>query len=906
MKMPKQALAILFGIFAVKISHVIQKNMDVILSSINVDFDCLASMVAAKKLYPRAKMCLMGSTDKGVREFIKEYAYKFNFTKERHIRFDTLKRLIIVDNQAADRLGNFQAIAESGRVAIHIYDHHPHIEDGLDAEVIVLRDVGSTITLLVELLIERGIQITPFEATLFALGVYEDTGNFLHVNTTSDDFKVCAYLLSCGADLKIIHKYLTQHLTLEQVQLLNTLLLNIELHDINGIKVPVATAKIDEYISEIAILAPRICDMKSFDALILLVQMNDKVCAIARSTLESVDVGSVMQAMGGGGHHTAASVTLHHTDLETQYQRLIQALHQHVKPVGLAWQIMSTPVDTVPESWTIARVKQRMLSMHHKYMCVVNTDGELIGIVTRNDLSKAMSQGLGEHYIRTCMTSKVITKPQDTPYYVLQKTMNDEKIGSIPILNNQGKLAGIVTREDLLRIASQITAQHQPSSLPPDFDFDNARILLENRLPKDLYRFLHEMGQAGNVTGMPVYLVGGFVRDLLLKRKNYDIDLVVEGDAMQFAHYFCERYEGSRTNFTQFNTVILSLPNSYIPGGLKVDIATARIEHYDHPAALPVVESSVIKHDLYRRDFTINAIAIQINPQKFGHVFDLFGGRRDLHLGIIRVLHNGSFFDDPTRILRAIRFEQRFGFELDENSQELLKTATKAKILKRVSEQRIRDELINILREEHPHLAIRRMDEFQILVQLNPHIVFNANLVRRFEAIEKTLVWFKMQYPADLIEDWSVFLLGLVADLTPSQGLRFGKKLLWHRHIRDKINELLRHQNDIIKKLDSSSPRANSLIFKTLVNHSKEILLYLFSIGSDEVKHDISKFLSQLRYERIQIKGNELLKMGLAPGPAIGDVLREILYHKLDGLITDYPSELELAKNLISKCESKD
>jgi tRNA nucleotidyltransferase (CCA-adding enzyme) len=220
--------------------------------------------------------------------------------------------------------------------------------------------------------------------------------------------------------------------------------------------------------------------------------------------------------------------------------------------------------------------------------------------------------------------------------------------------------------------------------------------------------------------GVSVYAVGGFVRDILLRVENLDVDIVVEGDGIRFAEEFEKKFHCRIRTHKKFGTAIILFPD-----GLKVDVATARWEVYDSPAALPTVESASIKMDLYRRDFTINTLAIQLNPSAFGEQIDFFGGVKDIKEKVIRVLHNLSFVEDPTRVFRAIRFEQRFGFQIGKHTQHLMKNALKVGFLERLSGGRVFSELILLLQEETPLPALRRMRDFHLFHFLHPTLKFD-------------------------------------------------------------------------------------------------------------------------------------------------------------------------------------
>jgi len=214
---------------------------------------------------------------------------------------------------------------------------------------------------------------------------------------------------------------------------------------------------------------------------------------------------------------------------------------------------------------------------------------------------------------------------------------------------------------------------------------------------------VRSIGRLAQAQGVAAYLVGGPVRDLILEFSNVDLDITVEGNCLRLADSFAAGHRNARvTRYPAFKTATVHLPD-----GCLVDFATARQEIYARKGAYPAVKPSGIKDDLLRRDFTINAMAIAINPDTWGKLMDPFGGRADLRLERLRVLHEKSFLDDPTRILRAARFKARFGFRMEANSLKLLKSAIKIKVLDTIKPQRYLKDFNKILKEPHAKEAIK-------------------------------------------------------------------------------------------------------------------------------------------------------------------------------------------------------
>jgi len=298
-----------------------------------------------------------------------------------------------------------------------------------------------------------------------------------------------------------------------------------------------------------------------------------------------------------------------------------------------------------------------------------------------------------------------------------------------------------------------------------------------NRLPKEFLDLLKLAADIACRHNMPIYLVGGFVRDLILGVENLDSDIVVEGDGIRFAEDFASALKARLIRHRRFGTAtIMAKPH------LKIDIATARKEYYPEPAHLPVVMGGTLRDDLLRRDFSINAMAINIGCHDFGRLIDFYKGKEDLQNKRIRVLHALSFIDDPTRILRAVRFEKRYDFRIEPATLGLLREAAKLKMLERVEPQRVRDELILTLKEKHPVKEIRRLKDLVGFGFIDKRISVTKRALSFLNSMEREIQWFERNYqqrrPIDI---WLVYFLALVDSLSASQVRSICRKFVFRR-----------------------------------------------------------------------------------------------------------------------------
>jgi tRNA nucleotidyltransferase (CCA-adding enzyme) len=309
------------------------QGLTVITSHINADFDAFASMLAAKKLYPDALVVFPGSQEKNLRDFfVKSMAYMYDIVRIRDVNLEDVDRLVLVDTRQASRIGNFAKIIDRSDLEIHIYDHHPRMPDDLDGTVEVVEMTGATITIMTKILREKEIEVTPEEATIMALGLYEDTGSFTFASTTEDDYLAASYLLSKGANLNIVSNMVTREMSPEQVSLLNEMIQGATHHTINGVDVVITSVSSETYVADFALLVHKFRDMEALDVVFALATMENRVYLVGRSRLSEVDVGEIAMAFGGGGHPSAASASLKGQTAIQAKEKLFALLRKYINP----------------------------------------------------------------------------------------------------------------------------------------------------------------------------------------------------------------------------------------------------------------------------------------------------------------------------------------------------------------------------------------------------------------------------------------------------------------------------------------------------------------------------------------------------------------------------------------------
>ena len=870
---------------------------EIITTHMNADFDALASMIAARKLYPQATLVFPGSQEKNLRNFfLHSTSYLFNFTKLKQVDFDRIKRLILVDTRQKSRIGKFAELADRGDVEIHIYDHHHESAEDIRGDLEVIKNVGATTTILTELIQGKNISLSPDEATILCLGIHEDTGSFTFISTTPDDYRAAAWLSEQGANPNLIADMLTRELTAEQIWLLSDLTKSATTHMIHGVEVVVCKVSREEYVGDFAVLVHKFMEMENLGVILALAQMEDKVYLVARSRLDEVNAAEIALAFGGGGHPQAASATIKNKTLIQVEKILLTLLRSRVIPQKQARDVMSSPVIHALPQTTVKEAARIMTQFNINVLLTLDESQTLIGYITRQVVEKAVYFGLGNIPIKEYTSIEFGTVGPDTPLKEIQERIIQEKLRILPVVE-AGKVLGVITRTDLLNIL--VGGPVIPSFLYESRDASryirekNMAAVLKERLPRRVIEILKEFGRVADFMGFNAYLVGGLVRDILLKRDNLDVDIVIEGDGIKFAQEFAAQSEVKVRSHKKFGTVVLVFPD-----GFKVDVATARIEVYDFPAAPPTVEMSSLKMDLYRRDFTINTLAVKLNRRDYGTLIDYFGALKDVREKVLRVLHNLSFVEDPTRVLRAIRFEHRFGFKIGKLTLGLMKNAVAINCFKGLSGRRLFLELKLLLMEPEPIRAIERMDEFGLLQIFSPEIRLTSDLSALFEEIRGVLSWFDHLYLEEPYEPWKVYWHGLTSALEPKALQALGERLqMGDADGRTTIAQRMELDSVLANLFRAKGENTPYELYNLLARYDTETLLFMMAkANSRTLKRQISTYFTRLRGVRISLTGRDLKRMGFQPGPLYRHILDALLEAKLNNQVNTKEDELLFVK----------
>lgn len=887
--------------------------MMLILTHENADFDAVASQLAAHKLYPEGVPLLSWRVNRNVEQFLALYWDAFEFVRPGDWRRQRVNRVLLVDTLALPSVRGVRP----DKVTVQVIDHH-EITDGKHKEWSYHTEpVGAVTTLLVEMLQSAGLSLSANEATLLLLGIHEDTGSLLYDTTTVRDMRAATWLLEQGGQVSVTRRFLDIALSEAQIRLYEQLQEEAEWLRIEGQSILVAAVVAPEgFDDEISAVAHRLRDALVPDGMILLVQLKyNHVQLVARASTDRVDVSVIARELGGGGHSRAAAATIMERQLDDVRQEVLELLPSACKPTARVSQIMSHGVQTIPSTASVSDAANQMQrSGHEGYPVIDEEDGELVGLLTRRTVDRAMSHRLDEMPVSQVMKAgRVVVRPWDS-VEKLQRLMIEEGWGQVPVIqegtgpNGPVDLIGVVTRTDLINLLTM--PEHED-------EFPEINQLLADSLSPDVWSLVLAAGREANEMNMALYFVGGLVRDLLLGVKSKDIDMVVEGDAIGLVRHMRKRYGGDIRSHAQFGTAKwlldegvwrrLRRDNDSADGNIVqgvgkapmvVDFVTARSEFYTQPTALPEVERGSIKLDLHRRDFTINTIAVRLDGAHLGELLDFYGGKRDLDSKLIRVLHSLSFVDDPTRILRAVRLEQRLGFKIETRTAELIESALP--MINRVTGERIRNELTLCLEEPKRAEMLARLDEIGVLTRVHPEFRWQPTTALKLayaSELRMEPVW------REVLGNDSAAFVYFALVLLPLQ-VHVREEVMHRLRVRKSTRDDVHAVQMLLDELAPLDPHVKpSMVVRLLRPYAPRVLLVAASqLGPDSrIGRRITQYQLEWRDVKTELNGNDLLAMGLEAGPRIGQLLDRLLAARLDGEVDDLAGERALLEELLAE-----
>ena len=872
--------------------------MQVITTHLNADFDCLASMMAAKKLYPEAHLVLPGSTERLVEDFLKEESPLLEFTRIKDIALDQIRLLVVVDTHAPERIGVFAPLMDDPQVEVHIYDHHSGPQPEIRAGQGIIKKRGASTTILHEILLEKNMSLTPEECTLMVLGIYQDTHSLVTVSTTPEDLIAAGDLIKRGADLSRVSSYMRQRLNSEQLDIFNKLVSSLETHLINGVEVTLTTASSDHFVRDLAYVVQNVVDMENLRAVFALVRLDKRIYLIARSSIPEVNVAELAQGFGGGGHESAASAAIKELTLAQVKEKLLADLERSVQPLSRIRDIMHAPAISVDVDDTIEAIEKKLTHYNLNTLPVLE-DEQPVGLITRQIVEKAIHHAMAKDRAEELMISRFAVTSPDAYFKSVIPLVIEEKQKLIPVVDSENRLIGVVSRGDLLRVLhNDMAAEPSRVQFQGKAVHKSLKSLIKERLDKDVFKHLESIAQIGDRLGVSVYAVGGFVRDLLSNIPNQDIDIVIEGEGIPFAACLAEEFGGRVKSHEKFGTSVVIFPDGY-----RIDVATARMEYYQHPGALPTVEKSSVKSDLFRRDFTINSMAVKLTGANAFCLIDFFNGERDLRSREIHVLHSLSFIEDPCRLFRAIRFEQRFGFAMGKQAEAFMRSTIKKRLVDSLSGTRLFNEIKLLLKEKRPMDCIRRMQGFDLFQFISPEMLKASKDLEVLERLESVFPWADRVIVPEKPENWYVYFLGLFYSLEEEAFLKAADRLHLPARMKNSLQDDRTGCRESLKRLTSQKEWGPKEIYHTFANLSVEAVIFLVALSStDRLNQYANIYFTQYQGKAVPtLTGDDLVGMGLEPGPVFQSVLNALREARVMGRVNSREEEVALVEEQFLK-----
>ncbi len=900
--------------------------MDLILCHQTADFDSLGAAVGLSLLHKGAKIVLTGGTHPTVGEFLALYRDEFPTIEARSVAPEAIRALYIPDTQKRDRLGKTKEWFDLPNLTkIAVYDHHLDVQNDLNPTETHIEEVGAITTAIVELLQQAEIVPDAFSATAMALGIHVDTGSLTYDQTTYRDAAALAWLMAQGAVVKTISEYVEPGLSPQLQALLRQALAELDVLDVRGYKISSVLLETENFIPGLSSLTSRLVDLTESDAILLghqyLRKGGKKLTVIGRSRIRETNLNSLFNSFGGGGHSQAASVSTSTEDPEKIFQQLVTGLRTQIPEPPTARDLMSSPVRTIRPDTTIEQAQRILFRYGHSGLSVAEATGKLVGMISRRDLDLALHHGFSHAPVKGYMTRNLKTITPETTLPEIETLMVTYDIGRLPVLQDE-ELIGIVTRTDVLRQLHQDRKELEPSKSGTSPLTSCLLPTLQNLLAKPIWDLLAYIAIEAQNRGWNLYLVGGGVRDLLLTDESktlllQDIDLVVDGfhraaddrAGVTLANTIQEKYPNCRLSVHgEFQTAALLWHKDPVLGSLWLDIATARTEFYPYPTANPEVEASSIRQDLYRRDFTINALAVRLTaPRKGeasrkGDLLDFFGGLIDLRSRQIRVLHANSFIEDPTRIYRAVRFAVRLKFRIETQTESYIRYAIDSGVYEklRLSDRsspalttRLRAELKYILQTNYWKPALILLSRLGALRCLHQDLELTPQL---WHSIRYVARWLRSLDPENKFQHWLIVLEVLISALPTDERIIVASNLQLPKESIQRISNLDNNAQTIAKGLVKC--QLPSEVYQLLQDY-KDIDLVLVAAISQIQPHrkTIWRYLTKLSRVKPLITGKDLKRLGYKPSPLFKQILDEILRATLDGEISSTEEAIAIIQN---------
>jgi len=701
----------------------------------NADVDGIGGLVALSVLYPDARLLVPHGLDAQARAVWTDH--------ETHLPLLLTERDL--PEAVAWAAGGLLLVADTARpgrigpVARHLdrfgevrcYDTHP--PDDADLPRAPLPDAASCTAALACVLFNAGEVPSPAVAGVMLVGIHVDTGHFTFPATTAVDHQGAAHCIAWGADVGWVRQYVPRGHTRHELLLLERMAHNVRHVALHGTRIALVHLETHDYEPELGALLTTLREAEGWPVVVLLTAAAGRVWVIARSD-GSLDVGTLCATLGGGGHAEAASAVVTDLGLADALRLVEETLDDQIGQGRRARDLMVRPfvgIEATAPLHLVAELlhKHRINGLPLFEPTHTTEPVRWVGQVSRQEVDAALRHGLEDAPAWQISARPPGWVPADAPLSKVRETLLRGQ-GRIWLVGEpDGDAPGLLTRTTVLRAAAEpvLGGIRRPPS----------RNIMKGKLRRSLgtgWEAVEKLGELAASRDTTPWLVGGGVRDLLRDQAVRDADVVVEGDAPSLARAAADTLGGSAMAHEAFGTAKWT-PPGWSRDDEPIDIASARGEHYTGRAVLPSVMRAELRRDLYRRDFTINAMAVCLHPERLGEVLDPYGGWGDLQNGVLRVLHGLSFHDDPTRAIRAARFASRFDLSLAPGTRGLLDGAVRSGVFKELSPDRLGAELDRLLCETDPVTGLRLMRTWGLLPVFHPQWSVSGPLLDRMASV---------------------------------------------------------------------------------------------------------------------------------------------------------------------------
>ena len=748
----------------------------------------------------------------------------------------------------------------------------------------------SLTTNLVAKLKHKNISISKEDAKLFLAAITERTWAGLAHKVTKQDAQISNFLKEFGISTKQIANSIVLGMRDGQAGLYREMLKRIE--DFQAGYWPI-TMIIVKTIGQVQDIEPIIDALWSdLSPVVLLIGVSTgKFCRIwARSSIAQIDLFSMFRKFRPRRERRWTCFSIQQKGILRQKNMLKSFLKANLKSEKTAGEIMSVSPRCIDKSETVKNALEIML-MFNIMSLVVLENNKFSGVLTRRDLDRAIKMDLMDSEIGQYVPTNCPTVEVDTPIRVIKNIMVRFNLTKIPVLD-QRRIAGIITSRELLRaLPDYLPMPHdylplaKPAFLPQKNTIEK---LLKRLFSLKVFRLLERIGTFAETKHLQAFAVGGFVRDLLLEKKNLDIDIVLLGDATKFAQALSKELECEFKVFDRFHTSRIYYED------MKIDFSSARIEHYSSPGALPQVEFSGLSNDLFRRDFSINSLALNLNPDSFLQIIDFFGGYQDMQKKQIRILHPFSFLEDPTRLFRALRFSKRFSFKLEKDTKRAFDQAIQRESVMQLSKKRIGTEIKRCLKEESPYRIIEELFESKLMKYLDNRLTDTSILPSRFRLVPGLVRRFNIL--EEEIDQEAILWAGLLSVLTPSEAGKIMDSLGTPAKRKKIIVQSLEGMAKIPEQLAKIEIQNNLELYNLLTGQFLESLIALIAFSLDKISSKkVLYYIGNLRNISCAITGKDLIAAGLPPGAHIRIIFQQIQAEKLQGKSFTKQEEMDFA-----------